>query len=225
MIGEGRDREVNDEKWWKSAPEQVALGNTIENCIVTECGKQFYGAVGIWCGLTAETTIRNNTIFNLPYTGISIGWMWSPEPTPCRENIIDGNHIHHIMQILSDGGGIYMLGLQPGSKILNNHIHDVSLNVGRAESNGMFLDEGTTDVVVENNLIYNIAKSPLRFHKATTNLVKGNFLFCGEDIPPIRYNNTNEADIQKVDNQVFYENDSDFGYNLKQVISAWKTNR
>jgi hypothetical protein len=118
-----------------------------------------------------------------------------------------------------------MLGLQPGSKILNNHIHDVSLNVGRAESNGMFLDEGTTDVVVENNLIYNIAKSPLRFHKATTNLVKGNFLFCGEDIPPIRYNNTNEADIQKVDNQVFYENDSDFGYNLKQVISAWKTNR
>lgn len=222
MIGEEQDREVNGEKWWQSAPEQVALGNTIENCTVTDCGKQFYGAVGIWCGLTAKTTIRNNTIFNLPYTGISIGWMWSPVPTPCRENSIIGNHIHHIMQILSDGGGIYMLGLQPGSQILNNHIHDVSLNVGRAESNGMFLDEGTTDVTVANNLIYNIAKSPLRFHRATTNLVKSNFLFCGENIPPIRYNNTKEEDILKVDNRTFYENDSGYKIQLKKAIADWE---
>lgn len=222
MIGEGHDRKVGSEKWWQSAPEQVALGNTIENCTVTDCGKQFYGAVGIWCGLTAETTVRNNLIFNLPYTGISIGWMWSPVPTPCRENVIDGNHIHHVMQTLSDGGGIYMLGLQPGSKIVNNHIHDVSLNVGRAESNGMFLDEGTTDVIVENNLIYSIAKSPLRFHKATANLVKDNFLFCGEDIPPIRYNNTDEEDIEKVKNRVFYETDPKYEKHLKRAVSAWK---
>ena len=67
-----------------------------------------------------------------------------------------------------------MLGLQPGSQLINNNIHDVKINAGRAESNGMFLDEGTTNVLVANNLIYNIAKSPLRFHKATTNLVKGN---------------------------------------------------
>ena len=52
------------------------------------------------------------------------------------------------MQKLSDGGGIYMLGLQPGSKILRNLIHDVTVNVGRAQSNGMFLDEGITDVLV-----------------------------------------------------------------------------
>jgi len=225
MIGEGQDREMNGEKWWQSAPEQVALGNTIVNCTITDCGKQFYGAVGIWCGLTAETSICNNTIFNLPYTGISIGWMWSPVPTPCRQNSIAGNHIHHIMQILSDGGGIYMLGLQPESKILNNHIHDVDLNVGRAESNGMFLDEGTTDVVVENNLIYNIAKSPLRFHKATTNLVKNNFLFCSENVPPIRYNNTKEEDIQKVDNRTFHENNSEYEMQLKKAISEWEAKK
>ncbi|MGC9353572.1 MAG: right-handed parallel beta-helix repeat-containing protein [Mariniphaga sp.] len=222
MIGEGRDREVNGEKWWQSAPEQVALGNTIENCTLTDCGKQFYGAVGVWCGLTAETTIRDNTVFNLPYTGISIGWMWSPVPTPCRKNTIDGNHIHHIMQTLSDGGGIYMLGLQPDSKIVNNQIHDVSLNVGRAESNGMFLDEGTTDVLVANNLIYNIVKSPLRFHKATTNLVKENSFFCGEKVPPIRYNNTKEEDIQKVNNRVFYETDPKYEKHLKRAVSVWK---
>jgi hypothetical protein len=32
MIGEGQDRLVNGEQWWKSAPEQVAVGNIIENC-------------------------------------------------------------------------------------------------------------------------------------------------------------------------------------------------
>lgn len=222
MIGEGQDREVKGAKWWKAAPEQVALANTIENCTVTDCGSQFYGAVGVWCGLTAETVIKNNTIFNLPYSGISVGWMWSPEPTPCRKNTIEGNHIHHIMNILSDGGGIYMLGLQPGSKIINNHIHDVEINAGRAESNGMFLDEGITDVIVENNLIYNIAKSPLRFHKATTNLVKGNYLFCTGGNPPIRYNATKEENIQKVDNKVFNEGDKNYKAELEKAVAGWK---
>lgn len=222
MIGEGRDREVDGEKWWQVAPGQVALGNSIENCIVEKCGQQFFGAVGIWCGLTAETSIRNNEVSQMPYTGVSIGWMWSPVPTPCRANVVDGNHIHHIMQILSDGGGIYMLGLQPGSKLMNNHIHDVHINAGRAESNGMFLDEGTTDVVIAGNLIYNIAKSPLRFHKATTNLVKDNALFCGEGIPPIRYNNTKEEDIKKTGNQIFSETDDDYRRKLNEMILQWK---
>ncbi len=221
MIGEGTDRRVDGDTWYKSAPEQAAKANTIENSTITKCGQQFYGAVGIWCGLTAETTIRNNTISYLPYTGISIGWVWSPVPTPCRDNKIEGNHIHHIMQKLSDGGGIYMLGLQPGSRIENNRIHDVDLNAGRAESNGMFLDEGTTDVVVSGNLIYNIAKSPLRFHRATTNIVEGNYLFCGEETPPIRYNRTNEDDIRKVGNFVFHENDPDYNEQFQKVIDEW----
>lgn len=222
MIGEGQDRTVNGEPWWKSAPEQVALANKIGNCTVTECGVQYYGAVGIWCGLTAETVIRNNEIFNLPYSGVSVGWMWSPEPTPCRKNTIEDNHIHHIMNILSDGGGIYMLGLQPGSVIRNNHIHNVEINAGRAESNGMFLDEGITDVIVENNLIYNIAKSPLRFHKATKNFVKGNYLFCSGGNPPIRYNSTKEGDIEKVDNKVVNEGETGYEAELKKVIKNWK---
>ncbi len=222
MIGEGQDRLVDGKPWWQVAPNQVALGNRIENCTVKNCGTQFYGAVGVWCGLTAETSISNNEISDLPYSGISVGWMWSSVPTPCRANIIDGNYIHHILQTLSDGGGIYMLGLQPGSKITNNQIHDVKINAGRAESNGMFLDEGTTDVLVENNLIYNIAKSPLRFHKATINLVKNNFLFCTGENPPIRYNATNEEDIRKVGNKVFSEKDLGYEKELNAATKSFK---
>jgi hypothetical protein len=95
--------------------------------------------------------------------------MWSEIPTPAGRNQILNNHIHHVMQVLSDGGGIYTLGLQPDSVIQGNLIHDVPLNLGRAESNGMFLDQGTMGFVVKENVIYNIDRSPLRFHMASTN--------------------------------------------------------
>ena len=86
----------------------------------------------------------------------------------------------------------------------------------------MFLDEGTTDVLVYNNLIYNIAKSPLRFHKATTNLVKDNYLFCTGDNPPVRYNNTKEEDIKKVGNRIYSEGDKEYREQLQRACESWK---
>jgi len=221
MIGEGRDRQVDGSPWWKSVPHQVATGNRVENCVISETGQQFYGSVGIWSGITAQTLIKNNQILNLPYSGISVGWHWSTEPTPCREVRIEGNHIHHILKILSDGGGIYVLGLQPGGRIINNHIHHVDINAGRAESNGMFLDEGTTDFTVANNLIYDIAKSPLRFHRATTNLVKDNILVCGADIPSVRYNRTDEKDIVLTGNLILSATDEGDMSKLAGIIEKW----
>jgi len=202
MIGEGSSRRIDGDPWWRGAPEQAASGNRVEHCEISSTGQQFFGAVGIWCGITAHTTINNNLIYDLPYTGISAGWHWSPEPTPCRGLKIEHNHIHHIMKILSDGGGIYVLGLQPGGLINGNHIHHVDVNAGRAESNGMFLDEGSTSLTITQNLIHHIARSPLRFHRATTNLVSENILVCGEGIPPVRYNRTREKDITMKNNQV-----------------------
>ena len=217
-IGEGRDRLVNGVPWWKSVPEQVSKNNKVSNSLIEDCGKQFFGAVGIWGGLVSNTIIEHNEIRNLPYTGISIGWMWNITPTPCRENTINANHIHHVMNKLSDGGGIYCLGLQPNSRITNNLIHDVTVNVGRAESNGMFLDEGIKDLLVENNIVYNIARSPLRFHKAFENIVRKNVFVCGDDIPPIRYNSTKEENIKKVDNTVFSQSSKADMEKLESIV-------
>ena len=223
-IGEGQDRLVNGTPWWKAAPEQVCQDVKITDCLIEDCGKQFYGAVGIWGGLVARTLIDHNEIRSLPYTGVSVGWMWDTISTPCRENTLSGNHIHHIMNILSDGGGIYMLGLQPGSLIADNHIHDVSVNAGRAESNGMFLDEGIKDVLVENNIIYNIARSPLRFHRASVNIVRKNILACEADIPPIRFNNTPEENIQIKENVVLKQSVLSDMDTLKSIIEERRMN-
>jgi hypothetical protein len=222
MLGDGRDRKVNGVVWWKAAPEQTANGNTVINNTINAIGKQFYGAVGIWCGFTAKTIISGNHLHNLPYTGISVGWEWSPISTPCRENHLIGNHIHHIMQTLSDGGGIYMLGLQPGSTITSNLIHDVTVNAGRAESNGMFLDEGATDLIISDNIIYNIAKSPLRFHRATTNLVRNNVLSCNDGIPPVQYNDTREEVITLENNLILQDSNSGDRAVLEKAVERFK---
>lgn len=202
MIGENSSREIEGKLWWQVASKQAAARNKIKNCLIEDCGIQFSGAVGIWVGLAKGTVISHNEICNLPYTGASIGWMWNPTPTACKQNIIEYNHIHHVMQVLSDGGGIYTLGNQPGTVLHHNLIHDVTVNIGRAESNGMFLDEGTTDIVIENNVIYQIGRSPLRFHKAGENIVRKNILQIIPNIPAIRYNNTKEENIHKIENSI-----------------------
>ncbi len=221
MIGEGNERLIDQSPWWKSYPGQVASDNHVENCVVSKTGQQFFGAVGIWSGITEKTVLKNNQISDLPYTGISAGWLWSTEPTPCRELRIEGNHIHHIMQKLSDGGGIYTLGLQPEGNIIGNHIHDVEINAGKAESNGMFLDEGTTGMTISGNLIHHIARSPLRFHRATTNLVKDNILVCSDGISPVRYNRTEEKDIHLEKNRILMETNEEDKKILDELIDEW----
>lgn len=221
-IGEGTDRLVDGKAWWKARPEEASMGNRVSHTLVERCGLQFHGAVGIWCGLVARTVIEHNEIRELPYTGVSVGWMWTPDPTPCRENTLDANHIHHILNVLSDGGGIYSLGLQPGSRITGNLIHDVRVNAGRAESNGMFLDEGTKELLIENNIVYNIARSPLRFHKAfSPTMVRNNVLVCGENVPPIAYNNTREEDIEKTGNILLSQSSESDRLKLQELVKEW----
>jgi len=204
MIGEGQVRKLdNGRAWWEGAAEQCASGNVVRGCGIYDCGREMFGAVGIWVGLAAQTRIERNTIQGLPYTGISLGWMWwnprsqaSPRATPCRDNVVANNRISHVMRSLSDGAGIYTLGDQPGSRLVNNMIHDIPPNVGRAESNGMFLDQGTGSFTVEGNLIYNVHRSPFRFHKGWTNVVRNNTVRLPDGVPLVRYNDTVQERIK-----------------------------
>ncbi|MEQ1903954.1 MAG: right-handed parallel beta-helix repeat-containing protein [Pirellulaceae bacterium] len=173
-------------------PEQdlTCRGNSVRNCQVKRCGRVLLGSVGIWVGIARETMIQNNELTELPYTGISVGWRWDAEPTGCRDNQVVENHIHHVMQELSDGAGIYTLGLQPGTVLSANRIHDIAINAGRAESNGIFMDEGSSQILVDRNVIDHIAKSPIRFHKAGVNTIRNNRLYVAPGDQPFTFNST-----------------------------------
>jgi hypothetical protein len=183
------------------SPGPVATGQLVVNNRIRRPGQRFYGAIGIWAGIVKDTRILHNEIVHTPYTGVSLGWQWNPQPTPAARNRVSYNHIHHVMQRLSDGGGIYTLGWQPDSAMRGNHIHHVPEAAGRAESNGMFLDQGTKGFRVEHNVIHDTHHAPLRFHQAHENLVRLNVLaFRREAVPKIRYNATKRAIITKRNN-------------------------
>lgn len=179
----------------------VSRSNTVAGNTIQECGAVYFGAVGIWVGIAADTTVADNEVCNLPYTGISVGWSWNTRPTGCRGNVVEHNHIHHVMQTLSDGGGIYTLGRQPGTVLRGNRIHDVPPNAGRAESNGIFMDQGSDQILVEENTIYGIAKSPIRFHQANKITLRGNRLVSRKSVPAFRYNRASP------DTMVFEQNE------------------
>jgi hypothetical protein len=209
-LGEDSSRLVDGRPWWQAAADQAATGHVIEHNRIERCGQQFFGAVAVWVGLARNMQIVHNEIAHHPYTGVSLGWMWNPTPTPAGGNLVAHNHIHHGMQVLSDGGGIYTLGRQPGTRLVSNVIHDIPLNAGRAESNGMFLDEGSDQIQIEDNVIYALTRSPLRFHKAQQMTVRGNTLVTPTpDTPALRYNNTNPQTIQQIDNRALVQTEFD----------------
>jgi hypothetical protein len=209
-LGEDNSRLIGNRRWWQAAPDQAASDHVVTCNRIQECGQQFFGAVAVWCALAREVQITHNEIAHHPYTGISLGWMWNPAPTPAGGNLVAENHIHHVMQLLSDGGGIYTLGRQPGTRLVQNLIHDVPRNAGRAESNGMFLDQGSDQIEIAGNVIFNVDCSPLRFHQAGQVTVRDNTLVvASEDTPPLRYNNTNPETIQQIANRVLARSDFD----------------
>jgi hypothetical protein len=203
MIGEGWKRNVDGERWFDAAPEQSAQRNVIEHNIIERCGELYYGAVGIWVGYAAHTTIRHNTIRHMPITGISVGWMWTPEPTPCRATLVEANHIHDVMRLLSDGGGIYTLGLQPDAVIRDNLIHDIPESFGLAQSNGMFIDNASTGLLIEGNVIFAVQQSPMRFNQPGVNVVRRNVLVLPAGGTPPFLRASPEVTIQ--DNEVILQ--------------------
>ncbi len=195
--------------------EDTTEGVSVDGCVVEECGAQFFGAVGIWQGIANRSIISENSVRNLPYTGISIGWRWNDELSSANNNHVLRNHIHEVMQVLSDGGGIYTLGRQPMSFLHENHIHGIPTNAGRAESNGIFMDQGSSEFMVVENLIYDVAKSPLRFHRALENDVGDNKWLVAKGLPAIRYNNTDKKLIELEENEVLTPEE------LQKAVKEW----
>jgi hypothetical protein len=82
----------------------------------------------------------------------------------CRDNRIEFNHLHDLMRLRNDGGGIYTLSRQPGTIIRGNHIHDA----GPGQPGGIYLDEGSADIEVADNVVYAVG-NPMNFNNGAQN--------------------------------------------------------
>ncbi len=69
-----------------------------------------------------------------------------------RDNLIEHNEIHHVMQILGDGNGIYVRGAGAGNVIRGNYIHHLVSSMNG--QSGMRTDGGQMDTLFTGNLLY-----------------------------------------------------------------------
>ena len=160
--------------------ERLAHHNRIDNCFIHDGGHIHPGATGIFVGYGRNNTISHNEISDLRYTGISLGWTWGIYRSGTRENIVEYNHVHHVMRVLEDGGGIYSLGLTPGSVVRNNLVHDIGTPPD-AVGHGIYLDGGSSGVLCENNICHDCGSGGIRIQHGTSCLTVINNIsaFCG----------------------------------------------
>jgi len=172
----------------------------VRNCLISDGGLVHYSAHGIWLGITDGSHVAHNVVRRFPYSAVSVGWSWNDKPTPCKDNVIERNHIHDAMMLLADGGGIYSLGFQPGTVMRGNLIHDVhrSAFTGRAPNNGIFFDQGSKGYLVEDNVIYSTAQDPVRYNQSGQDLLdfRRNFLGVSPQDPAYPAQIAGEAGLE-----------------------------
>ncbi len=152
---------------------QQNYGNVVADNHIHDLGLVYAPAVGVWVLQSGLNQIAHNHIHDLFYTAISAGWTWGYGENQSKGNLIEYNHIHDIgKQMLSDMGGIYTLGVQPGTRIRNNLIHNISSFTYGGW--GIYLDEGSTEILVENNIVYNCKSSGFHQHYGRENVVRNN---------------------------------------------------
>src|SRR5262249_23791717 len=147
--------------------------NAVTDCHVHGGGRVFHQAVGLWVGQSSGNRLAHNHVHDLYYTGISCGWTWGYGRTLGRGNVIEANHGHDLGRgWQSDLGGVYTLGVQPGTVVRGNVFHDIAGH--RYGGWGIYFDEGTTQVVAEDNLVYRTTHGGFHQHFGRENVVRNN---------------------------------------------------
>jgi len=163
-----------------NGPKELRSGeHRVSDNHIHHIGEVFKAAIGIIGTHVYATAIIHNHIHDTHYSGISVGWVWGYAPSVSCDNTIAYNHIHNIgRKVLSDMGAIYTLGVQPGTTIHHNLIHDVvTLHYGGW---GIYPDEGSGHMVIENNVVFNTQESCLFVHYSRELIVRNNIFVGGK---------------------------------------------
>lgn len=142
----------------------------IENNYFKHIGYDYPAAPCIHVGMVDHLRIRHNTIKECSYSAMSVGWGWARVPYELGEkcNVRDAeiayNYIENYMDVLRDGGAIYVLGGNANPDTTPhrfNFVHDnfaILEKSGTGEKYGYYCDGSSTNWDVSHNAIVNCAR-------------------------------------------------------------------
>lgn len=159
-------------------PARRTGNNRVTDNHIHHAGAVFHGAVGILSRHAAGTVIAHNHIHDVVYSGISCGWCWDYGEHVARDIRIEKNHVHHLGQDwLGDMAGIYLLGVQPGTIVRGNYVHDIGRGGEAAWGGGG--DQATSHVVYEHNVFMRATYACWGLHYGRENMVRNNIFAFG----------------------------------------------
>jgi hypothetical protein len=149
-VGHPQHYLIGDGPRFKAGVEGVCARDTIKNNWIRKVCLDFKQGEAISGFFTEAVEISHNDIQGVPYGGIALGWWWGDSKIPAskvpKNNVIAGNRIVDTQQLLrGDGGGIYVLGEQPGGRIESNYV--------RSATRALYADDGSAYWVFRRNVV------------------------------------------------------------------------
>jgi len=149
----------------------VPQSTTIRNSVIEGFGRVFPVGFGILQGQGHDNTYTHNEIYDGYHTAIEICALNCPpgahDSHGSYNNTISFNHLYNLSQgVMNETACVYLNTSTPkfvpaGNKVLNNKCHDVSdastLDRDGYAGHGIYLDNFTGSVDVENNLVYRVS--------------------------------------------------------------------
>ena len=141
----------------------------VERNRIADVGRVYRASCGMSAG-GSNTCYCANEICRIPYCGIIGGG---------TDNRYLTNYIHHVMQVLHDGGAIY--GGLTRCVLRGNVVHDIVSNGAGYGVHAYYADEGSRDCVVEDNYAEGV-QTPIHNHMTFRTTVRNNTLVNKGDV-------------------------------------------
>ncbi|MBI9064808.1 MAG: right-handed parallel beta-helix repeat-containing protein [Marinilabiliaceae bacterium] len=144
-----------------SQEEGIVDHTFIRNNYIEGIGAEFKGSPGIESFYASNVVIDHNELYNMPYSGIAVGWGWSPALTTTKNVYITRNRITGVIQKANDGGAIYSLsnfGGKDGLLIEGNVIDELILPSSTSNEGSIYTDEQSDNVTIKNNIVKSTRK-------------------------------------------------------------------
>ena len=163
--------------------KDVNRDNQVLDNYIHHVGEAYWHSPAVFLWQSGGNRVAHNHIHNTPYTGIVVSCRAARTRDPAcecartirwdevgdtypkasweererfmhgRENVIERNDIHSVMEVLGDGNCIYVSGTGGGNVIRENYCHDVW---GRSTDAAIRTDNDQHDTLIERNIITRI---------------------------------------------------------------------